>query len=213
MENIADKGLKVEMRCGGCSRLGKWRVDQVVGVGQGWIGFGRVAGHAPNVALLDFSVKVGCHKRQVYFCGKLLGGRARTRRKPRVAESSKTKPQRGERRNRVRRGWSRFGGRESRFLAPLGIDKTFQRITTDVRRPDARRPGSEVRILTPFLLHSLVLFFFRGTVPAQQLREVLGERRAGQDHVASDFVSLLLQVSLDVRQESDDRCALLQLAL
>jgi hypothetical protein len=75
MENIADKGLNVEFWGGSCSRFGNGRIDQVVGVGQGWNGlrgFGRVAGHTPNVALLDFSVKVGCHKKRIYFCGKLF---------------------------------------------------------------------------------------------------------------------------------------------
>src|SRR5271169_450463 len=49
-------------------------------------------------------------------------------------------------------------------------------------------------------------------MPAQQLRQVLRKRRTRQHHVASDFVRLLLQVSLHVRQEADDRRTLLQLA-
>ena len=39
---------------------------------------------------------------------------------------------------------------------------------------------------------------------AQKLGKVLGERRTGQDHVASHFVRLLLQIALHVREESDD---------
>src|SRR5208283_297124 len=48
---------------------------------------------------------------------------------------------------------------------------------------------------------------------AQQLRQVLRKRRARQHHVTAHFVRLLLQVTLYVREESDDRRALLQLAL
>ena len=48
---------------------------------------------------------------------------------------------------------------------------------------------------------------------AQQLRQILRERRARQYHVAAHFMRLLLQVTLHVREEADDRSSLLQLAL
>jgi hypothetical protein len=50
-------------------------------------------------------------------------------------------------------------------------------------------------------------------MPPQQLRQILRKRRPRQNHVASYFVRLLLQISLHVRQKSDDRRPLLQLAL
>src|SRR5262252_5999254 len=49
-------------------------------------------------------------------------------------------------------------------------------------------------------------------MPPEQLRQILGKCRAGQHHVAANFVRPLLQVSLDVRKKTDDR-GLLQLAL
>ena len=62
------------------------------------------------------------------------------------------------------------------------------------------------------LLNRLILFFFRSPVTAQQLRQVLGKCRARQHHVAAHFVGLLLQISLDMGKESDNRGSLLQLA-
>ncbi len=46
--------------------------------------------------------------------------------------------------------------------------------------------------------------FVGGSVAAQQLRQVLGERRARQHHVTTNFVGLLLEVALNVREEADD---------
>jgi hypothetical protein len=48
---------------------------------------------------------------------------------------------------------------------------------------------------------------------AQELGQVLGKRGARQDHVASHFVRLLLQVSLDVGKKTDDGRSLFQLGL
>ena len=42
------------------------------------------------------------------------------------------------------------------------------------------------------------------TMAAQQLRQVLRKGRARQNHVASHFVSLLLQIALHMREEADD---------
>src|SRR6202795_4498292 len=52
-----------------------------------------------------------------------------------------------------------------------------------------------------------------GSMPAQQLRQILRKCRARQHHVTSHFVRLLLQVALHVREESNDRRPLFQLAL
>src|SRR5258706_2834771 len=50
-------------------------------------------------------------------------------------------------------------------------------------------------------------------MPPQQLWQVLRERRSWQHHIATNLVRLLLQVSLHMRQEADDRRSFLQLAL
>jgi len=55
-------------------------------------------------------------------------------------------------------------------------------------------------------------FFFGCAVAPQQLGQVLGERRARQYHVASHLVRLLLQISLDMGQEADNRSSLFQFA-
>src|ERR1039457_3965770 len=62
------------------------------------------------------------------------------------------------------------------------------------------------------LLHRR-LHILRRPMPAQQLRQILRKCRSRQHHVAPHLVRLLLQISLHVRQESDDRRPLLQLAL
>src|ERR1019366_818565 len=64
----------------------------------------------------------------------------------------------------------------------------------------------------PRLLYRRILVFRRSVTP-QQLRKILRERGTGQDHVAPHLVSLLLQIALHVRQESDDRGSLLELRL
>src|ERR1700674_50112 len=50
-------------------------------------------------------------------------------------------------------------------------------------------------------------------MPAQQLRQILRKRRARQYHVTTHFVRLLLQIALHVREKSNNRRPLLQLAL
>jgi hypothetical protein len=45
---------------------------------------------------------------------------------------------------------------------------------------------------------------FGSSVPAQQLRKILGERRARQDHITSRFMRFLLQIALHMGQEADD---------
>src|SRR5271169_1316367 len=57
------------------------------------------------------------------------------------------------------------------------------------------------------------LFVFVAGVAAQQLREVLGERRARQHHVASGFGGLHFQLALHVRDEANNVGFLFQLAL
>jgi len=76
-----------------------------------------------------------------------------------------------------------------------------------MKRRDCRAPKPCQK-----LLHC-GLNIFRSPMPAQQLGQVLRERRPGQYHVAPHFVRLLLQIALHVRQEPDNRSALLQLAL
>src|SRR5271169_1906828 len=76
---------------------------------------------------------------------------------------------------------------------------------TRTLKPESRSPK-------PALLHCRI-FLFRRAVAAQQLRQVLRERGAGQDHIASHFVGFLLEVSLHVREEADDRGSLFQFAL
>src|SRR5208282_1537443 len=49
-------------------------------------------------------------------------------------------------------------------------------------------------------------------MPAQQLRQILRERRPRQHHVTAHFVGFLLQVALHVRKKSNDRRPLFQLA-
>src|SRR6202140_1530666 len=51
-----------------------------------------------------------------------------------------------------------------------------------------------------------------GSMPAQQLRQILRKCRARQHHVTAHLVRLLLQVTLHVREESYDRRPLLQFA-
>src|SRR5579863_1562803 len=90
------------------------------------------------------------------------------------------------------------------------LQVSFALVGADVRRDGRPKPDS--RSLKPALLHCRILFF-RRAVAAQQLGEVLRERGAGQDHIASHFVGLLLEVSLHVREEADDRSSLFQFAL
>lgn len=54
---------------------------------------------------------------------------------------------------------------------------------------------------------------FGRAVAAQQLRQILRKCRSRQDHIASHFVRLLLQVSLDVGKKSNDGRSLFQLSL
>jgi len=60
---------------------------------------------------------------------------------------------------------------------------------------------------TCFLLNG---FFFRRAVPAQKLGKVLREGGTRQNHIAADFMGFLLQVSLNMRQKTDDRSAFLE---
>src|SRR5208283_5172795 len=62
------------------------------------------------------------------------------------------------------------------------------------------------------LLHRRVLVF-RSAVAAQKLGQVLGEGGTRQNHVASHFVSFLLQIALHMREKSNDRGSLLELRL
>src|ERR1700737_3834558 len=47
-------------------------------------------------------------------------------------------------------------------------------------------------------------FFFWSAMATQKLWQVLRECRARQNHIASHLMRLLLQVSLDMRQESNN---------
>src|SRR5882672_2981170 len=64
-----------------------------------------------------------------------------------------------------------------------------------------------------FMAKPLACGLFGRAVAAQELRQVLRKRGARQDHIASHFVRLLLQVSLDVGKKSNDGRSLFQLSL
>src|SRR5215470_203485 len=86
----------------------------------------------------------------------------------------------------------------------------------EARREDDGSVGDSpalVRAFCPHCRQLLNLSFFSCAVTTKQLGKVLRKGRARKHHVATDFVSLLLEISLDVRKEPDDRGALLQLAL
>ena len=79
-------------------------------------------------------------------------------------------------------------------------------IVTAVRRLGKKAILCDSGLLRQGKLANVLLF--RSAVAAQQLRKVLGERRARQHHVASDFVRFLLQIALHVGEKSNDRSSL-----